>query len=202
MYLPETVQQNCRIFDGDKLTLQKRLELKPTIPSLKEARRIANEWILAHFNFLVKEALSKKEDFVYEGHLPEDELWSTPRKFKRYGYKIHLIFFGLTDTDLCAVRVLERAKLGGHDVPPYEIERNYDGNLWQLNKRFKSIDNLQIVDTSESHKHTVLAVFTKGKLDFALHHGRLPEWFEKKLPALYRIIEKRDLSSIIFKGED
>jgi len=67
-----------------------------------------------------------------------------------------------------------RAKHGGHNVPPYEIERNYYGNLNQLNKRFKEINELQIVDTSASDRHKILAVFRKGEIDFALHHGKLP----------------------------
>ncbi len=86
------------------------------------------------------------------------------------------------------VRVMERAKSGGHYVPLYEIQRNYFGNLYQLNKRFKSIDDLQIVDTSESVKPRVLALFKKGNVESAVHHGKLADWFEKYLPALYKKI--------------
>ena len=129
---------------------------------------------------------------MYEGHLPEDANWKTPKRFKKAGYNIHIIFFGLRDTDLSEVRVMDRAKFGGHNVPPYEIERNFYGNLEQINKRYKSIDELQIVDTSESVKANVLALFKKGDVAYAVHHGRLPEWFEHYLPSLYKKIEERD----------
>ncbi len=78
--------------------------------------------------------------------------------------------------------------MGGHNVPPYEIERNYYGNLVQLNKRYMEIDELQIVDTSESVNPRVLALFKNGEVDHAVHHGKLPEWFEKGLPKLYKKI--------------
>ena len=76
---------------------------------------------------------------------------------------------------------MDRAKFGGHNVPPYEIERNFYGNLEQINKRYKSIDELQIVDTSESIKANVLALFKNGAIEYAVHHGKLPEWFEQHL---------------------
>ena len=78
--------------------------------------------------------------------------------------------------------------MGGHHVPPYEIERNYYGNLAQLNKRYQKIDELQIVDTSESLNPKVLALFKNGEVDHAVNHGKLPEWFEKGLPKLYKKI--------------
>ena len=200
-YLPLVIQNNYEIFDGDKLSLQKQREVfKNETPSLKEAKRIAWEWLFEHFEKLVKKALKENMDFVYEGHLPEDGNWSTPRRFKKAGYKFHLIFFGLTDTKLSEVRVMERAKYGGHNVPPYEIHRNYYGNLYQLNKRFKEIDELQIVDTSESTKPRVLALFKNGEVDSAVHHGKLPEWFEKHLPSLFKKITKHESSSFGKKG--
>ena len=94
-YLPKVVQENCKVFDGDKLTLQKKGELyKTKTPSLKEAGRMALEWLFEHFEESVKKALYENKDFVYEGHLPEDANWKTPRIFKKAGYNFYLIFFG------------------------------------------------------------------------------------------------------------
>jgi predicted ABC-type ATPase len=183
------VQTSCVVFDGDKLNLQKKRELyKIVTPSLKEAGRLALTWLFEYFEECVKKALKEKNDFVYEGHLPEDANWKTPHRFKRAGYRVHVVFFGLRDTDLSEIRVMDRAKMGGHHVPPYEIERNYYGNLAQLNKRYKNIHELQIVDTSESMNPRVLALFKNGEVDHAVHHGKLPEWFEKSLPKLYKKI--------------
>ena len=144
------------------------------------------------FDNLVNKALQIKDDFAYEGHFPDDENWATIKKFKRAGYRIHFIFFGLKDTDLSELRVKGRAIYGGHDVSRPQIDRNYYRNLYQVDKRYKYFDELQIVDTSASNSHKVLALLKNGQIDFALHHGKLPEWFEKYLPKIYKAIIKTE----------
>jgi predicted ABC-type ATPase len=170
----------------------KRKELYPAqTPSIKEAGRIANEWLPEYFELMVSKAIKEKDHFVYEGHLPEEENWITPKRFRSAGYKIHFIFLGLAHPDFSTLRVMERAKFGGHNVPPYEIERNFYGNLKQLNNNFTFIDELQIVDTSEGAKPIVLAMFESGEVVSALPVSKLPEWFESGLPALYqKILDK------------
>lgn len=201
-YLPKIVQNNCPLFDGDKLAMEKRLELyKKVTPSIKEAKRLADEWLYAYFAELVETAIANKEDFAYEGHFADDNPWKTIPRFKRAGYRIHVIFFGLTDTHLSEQRVLERAKQGGHNVPPYEIERNYYGNLAQINKRYKQINELKIIDTSAAI-HQGLALFSNGEVDEAIHHGKLPRWFEKYLPKLFRKIEQRDADELARKSHE
>ncbi len=75
-YLPKIIQGNYEVFGGDKLTMHKQRELfKVETPSLKEAKRLAEEWLYAHFENSVKNALEAKDDFVYEGHLPDDGNW-------------------------------------------------------------------------------------------------------------------------------
>jgi hypothetical protein len=64
-YLPIHISSNCAVFDGDKLFIQKRKELYPALAKThKEARNMANEWLLSHFEKLVvkeiKEYFSKK----------------------------------------------------------------------------------------------------------------------------------------------
>ena len=141
-----------------------------------------------YFEQLVSKAIKENDHFVYEGHLPEEENWITPKRFKSAGYKVNFIFLGLKNVKTSALRVMDRAKLGGHNVPPYEIERNFYGNLKQLNKHFEIIDELQIVDTSDGTKMKVLTLFENGKVISAVSVLTLPEWFENGLPNLYQKI--------------
>ncbi len=54
-YLPKIIQNNYEVFDGDKLAMQKRKELyKAKTPSLREATRMADEWLFEHFEQSVK----------------------------------------------------------------------------------------------------------------------------------------------------
>jgi predicted ABC-type ATPase len=187
-YLPQHLQ-GYTIFDGDKLFMQKRREIYPFLtPSHKEAGRIALEWLHEYFETCVTTAIKNNDHFIYEGHLPEDGNWITPQRFKEAGYNINFILLNLNTIELSAERVFERAVMGGHNVPPYEIERNFFGNLYQLNKRFVMLDSLQIIDTSESVTPLLLATFLKGELNYSIPDNEFPEWFISLLPILYKKI--------------
>lgn len=183
-YLPEHISSNYTVFDGDKLFLEKRRELYPAkTKSHKEARNMATEWLEEHFVSLVDEALNRDDHFVYEGHFSTEGPWQTPRRFKDNGYSIHLIFFGLADTDLSELRVVERSKLGGHYVNPIEIDRNFRGNLILLDQNFQWIDELLVVDTSAT-QHVVLLYVLNGQVIFRIIRDQLPAWFTTFMPTM------------------
>ena len=183
-YLPEHISSTFEVFDGDKLFLEKRKEIFPAkTKSLKEARNMANEWLEQHFASLVNQALNNNNHFVYEGHFSTEGPWQTPRRFKENGYSIHLIFFGLADTDLSELRVVERSKVGGHYVNPIEIDRNFRGNLILLDQNFHWIDELLIVDTSSTQHQVVLHVL-KDNVLFQVSFSQIPVWFKTFMPAM------------------
>lgn len=144
---------------------------------------MANEWVINHFEALVDNALNKKESFVYEGHFSNESTWEIPKRFKQNGYSIHLIFFGLTNTSVSEMRVIERSKTGGHYVSPIEIDLNFYGNLQKLNQHHGLLDNIQIVDTSET-KHKVLFQMINNQVASSVPYFKLPNWFIDNLPAL------------------
>ena len=147
-YLPKEIIDTCEVFDGDLLFVNKRNEYFPSkTKSPKEARRIAWEFVSDKFDSLVENALSKKVDFVYEGHFTNDATRGIPKKFKAADFEINLIFFGLNNIDLSQLRVTDRVSEGGHYVDRATIETNFIGNLEKLNKNFTIIDNLTIIDS-------------------------------------------------------
>lgn len=166
----------------------KRKELLKTIKSPKEARNAANEWVNQFFNSQVKAALSAKDHFAYEGHFRDPATLRIPKRFKRNGYFISLIFMGLTDYDLSELRVLDRARMGGHFVPQYEIRANYIGNLVMLNKNFRLFDELIVVDSSLSLQHTALLHIRNKKIISYTPSTHLPKWFSRFLPSLTNLI--------------
>jgi predicted ABC-type ATPase len=86
-----------------------------------------------------------------------------------------MIYFGLSDTTLSELRVVDRAKEGGHYVDPVTISDNFYGNLEKLNQHFEIFNTLQIVDTSEP-KHKLLAVFKNGEVESSVSLNELPKW--------------------------
>ncbi|MCU0404517.1 MAG: zeta toxin family protein [Chitinophagaceae bacterium] len=190
-YLPQHLQ-NISIFDGDKLFMQKKSEFwRSGIKSYKECKRLAFAYVEETFDLLVEKALIDKTDFVYEGHFTNEATWDIPRRFKANGYSINLIFFGLTDTNLSQLRVIDRAKEGGHYVDPLTLTSNFYGNLEKLNQHYAMFDSVQIVDTSEV-VHKLLAIFQHGLPVNSVEVADLPEWFQKNLPELKKRILKKD----------
>ena len=47
-----------------------------------------------------------------------------------------MVFFGLTDTDLSELRVVNRTNEGGHYVDPVTVAANFYGNLEKLNLHY------------------------------------------------------------------
>lgn len=179
-YIPSHLRGS--IFDGDKLFMQKRSEFwLKGIKSHKECKKLAAEVVETTFDNLVELALKNNSDFAYEGHFTNDATWGIPQKFKESGYKIHLIFFGLTDIALSETRVIGRTKEGGHYVDPLTLSSNFYGNLEKLDKYFSIFDSVTLIDTS-GIEHIGLALIKNGKCVSAVTYNEFPEWFTTNLP--------------------
>jgi predicted ABC-type ATPase len=190
-YLPPHIRHQGPVFDADKLFIEKRNELWRTIKAPKECRNQAMDFVQKEFETLVDNSLANNIHFAYEGHFRDEETWNIPRRFREAGYFIHLIFLGLRDTDLSSLRVFDRTMEGGHNVPPYEVELNFYGNLKKLNQHFSLFHSLQIVDTSEA-EHQVLAIINEGEPVHAVPADILPYWFQSQLPAITQKIRDKE----------
>jgi predicted ABC-type ATPase len=187
-YLPDDIRNNYPVFDGDLLYVRKLAELFPrVIPSPKEARKLAFQYVIDMFERLTADALIHDKTFVYEGHFTNHATWDTPKQFKAAGYLVHLLFFGLTSPDVSQIRVAGRVEKGGHFVDRLTIEDNFEGNLEMLNLNFRFIDHLTIVDTSKIH-HVILATLNCGKIITAVPSTDLPHWFTHYMPDITALI--------------
>jgi predicted ABC-type ATPase len=183
-YLPQHIRISNTVFDGDKLYMQKQKELwQSGIKAHKEAKKLAFEFVEITFNSLVENALKTHSDFVYEGHFTNDATWDIPKNFKANGYNIHLIFFGLENTALSELRVVNRTKDDGHYVDPVTIADNFYGNLEKLNKYYNIFDSVDIIDTSEI-EHILLTTLVDGVVQYAVSKVELPNWFLKYMPEI------------------
>lgn len=132
--------------------------------------------------------MANREDFVYEGHFTNDATWEIPAQFKKQGYTVHLIFLGLASPELSDLRVINRAKEGGHYVPPSTVRDNFYGNLDKLNQHYKIIDDLQLFDSSQA-EHILLFKLMNGRVEYSVNFSELPQWFKKYLPAVAFLLQ-------------
>lgn len=194
-YVPSKLRGS--IFDGDKLFMEKKSEIWASgVRSHKECRNRAFEIVINTFDKLVEDALNNNFDFVYEGHFTNEATWDIPKRFKNAGYKIHLIFFGLTDTALSETRVIGRAQEGGHYVDPLTIHSNFYGNLEKVDKYFSLFDTVRIFDTS-SLEHIELVKLKNGIPDSAILSNELPNWFTENLKEITKCIIASEESNFI-----
>lgn len=187
-YIPEALQED--VFDGDKLLMIKKKEFWDSgIKSSKECTKLAGEIVHSTFENLVEQALVNGVDFAYEGHFTNEATWDIPRKFKNSGYNIHLIFFGLTDTNISELRVITRTKEGGHYVDPPTIAANFYGNLEKLDIHFHMFDTVDIYDTS-GLEHIELVKIENGISTISVEVSDLPDWFTNNLPNITNLIKE------------
>lgn len=96
-----------------------------------------------------------------------------------------MLFMGLATLEISLDRVFKRAMNGGHNVPVYEIEKNYYGNLYKLNQHFNLMDDLIVLDSSEE-----LALHLATKKDdlitFHIPPDEMPLWFRNGLLNLFQ----------------
>ena len=194
-YLPDHIRQRGPVFDGDKLFIEKRKELWRTIKSNKECSKLAYAFVTETFDSLVETALSRNQDFAYEGHFTNEATWDIPRQFRASGYSIHLIFLGLKDTDFSELRVIDRSQAGGHYVDPRTVADNFYGNLEKLNEHYEMFQTVKIIDSSET-EHLVLAVLENGKPMSAEPWETLPPWFQDYLPSITQKVRDGELKPL------
>jgi predicted ABC-type ATPase len=194
VFLSINIQENCIVFDGDKLFMDKQRELwKSGITAIKEANKIAISFVEETFSCLVENAITNKLDFAYEGHFTNNATWDIPKRFKQEGFSIHLILFGLTDTYLSESRVIDRSKFGGHYVDPKTVSQNFYGNLEKLDKYFEMFDSVRIIDSSDL-KFVALCSLRFGNLETSIEIDLLPKWFTENLPNISKIISTKNNS--------
>ena len=159
-----------------------------------EKTRLITE-VVETFEKLVENSINNKVDFVYEGHFTNEATWDVPKKFKAVGYKIQLIFFGLTDVSLSESRVIARAYEGGHYVDPLTVQSNFYGNLEKVDKYYSLFDSVRIFDTS-GVALIELAELKKGVPYSAISSTELPNWFTKNLKEITKNVVDAEQNDI------
>lgn len=91
------------------------------------------------------------ENFAFETTLASRSFAPWLRGLQRAGYRVHLVFLWLRSADLAVIRVAERVRLGGHDVPEKIVRRRYDKGLRNFFGLYMPLaDGWQFFDTSDT----------------------------------------------------
>jgi predicted ABC-type ATPase len=182
--LPEEFS-DLEVFDGDKYFVNSLSNIFPAkIKSPKYARDMAFQETVTEFERLVEQSIISSSSFAYEGHFSSESPWQTIIRFREAGYHVTMIFLMVNELSLSLRRVSERVKTGGHYVTPQEIEKNFYGNLIQLNKQFRLIDELIIADNSTFGTPSQILRISEGNITESIEKSKMPSWVKQHLPNL------------------
>lgn len=108
-----------QIIDVDKITAEGRLS--PVAGGKIALRK-------------VRECLEKGLSFTQETTLSGHQAEATAAEAKRRGYFIRLYYVGLTTLEESLMRIENRVRHGGHDIPREDVSRRFSGR-WQAVSR-------------------------------------------------------------------
>lgn len=99
----------------------------------------------------IKELLNREESFAIETTLATRSYINLVHQAQNKGYKVTLVFFWLHTPELALLRIAERVKNGGHDIPSPTARRRYIAGIDNLFKLYApEVDCWMIYDNSDN----------------------------------------------------
>jgi predicted ABC-type ATPase len=97
----------------------------------------------------LKQLASERVSFAFETTLASRTFAPWLEQLRVAGYRTHVVFLWLPNADVAVARVVERVKMGGHDVPETTIRRRYSAGLRNFFHLYQPLaDSWQIIDNS------------------------------------------------------
>ena len=110
----------------------------------------------------ISELAESNHDFAFETTLSTRSFLPRLKKMREKGYKFKLIFLWIGSAELAVLRVQERVKQGGHNIPTETIKRRYEKGLRNFFKLYLAIaDSWYFYDNSGNEE---LRLIAKGNL--------------------------------------
>ena len=162
---------NTQAFDGDKLALNLRKEHPDWIDRWVDGTVIST---------LMNEkeiAISQKKSYAFETNFSSDLPITLIQDFKKAGYKISLIYFGLSSKEDSLSRVMQRQNMGGHNVPQEVIEYNFTEGIKRVRSSLSLFENLLFIDGTSDFGDIVAIHIAKSSKHQITDHPA--PWFDK-----------------------
>lgn len=143
-----------------------------------------------------RHAVTQRDRFLSEGRSFGIETTLTGRSelhlmrtARTRGYKVTLVYIGLSEAEQSHSRVAMRVRRGGHDVPEDDVFRRFGRSLANLTTAIDSSDRVRILDNSGKTTRLLLSI-DRGHARFVARS--LPEWLTAAVPKKMRQ-PRRDL---------
>ena len=128
------------------------------------------------------ERLRLGETFAFETTLSGGTELKAMLNAKAAGYKVNLVYVGVSNPAIAMARVSERVRRGGHDVDDRAIARRYAASLAQLPEAMALADRTFVFDNG-GRRHRLLLVRDDERVRLV---SALPTWANAAIPAELR----------------
>ncbi|MDR1943954.1 MAG: zeta toxin family protein [Synergistaceae bacterium] len=118
------------------------------------------------------EALNNRESFAFETVFSHPSKADLMKQAKKAGYKVDLYFICTQDPDVNVLRVKERYKTGGHDVPEDKIRNRYVRSMNILKQSLTFADKAAIFNNSWEKPELIAQKTADGKIRVYPLHDR------------------------------
>ncbi len=107
--------------------------LSPYLPESQNVR--ASQLMLERMQDLV----GKRKTFAFETTLAARSYRQRVLEWKELGYRVHLFFLWLPNPDMAVLRVANRVKQGGHNIPEHTIRQRYTRGIHNFQSLYRPI---------------------------------------------------------------
>ena len=124
---------------------------------------------------LIEECLEKEICFTQETTLSGHRILNTVKRAIEKGYYIRLYYVGLNTVEESLVRIENRVKKGGHNIPDADVKRRFNKRFEDLTTILQYCDEATFYD--DENGFVAVAEYKNGEI---LQMGNLkPKWLEE-----------------------
>lgn len=129
---------------------------------------------------LIDDCLEKEVCFTQETTLSGHRILATVKKAMEKGYYIRLYYVGLNSVEESLLRIENRVRKGGHDIPVSDVKRRFHKRFEDLMSILQYCDEATFYDNENGF--VAVAEYRNGEI---LPIGnRKPEWLEQLMKAV------------------
>ena len=123
----------------------------------------------------INECIEKGVSFTQETTLSGRRTEATAREVVEKGYRVRLYYIGLDSAAESVLRIANRVKRGGHDIPTADVERRFAGRWEAVAKLLPYCDEAEFYDNDNGF--VLVAEYRNGELRTV--GGLVPGWLKE-----------------------
>ena len=152
-FLPEYVK--CPNFVNADLTAQGLAPFSPSSVAIKAGKLVLQQ---------INDFSEHNVDFGFETTLSGKTYVNVLKRLKEKGYKLHLFFLWIPDSDLALARIKERVIDGGHNVPAKDVRRRYKRSIHNFLNLYKPLFNSWMLFNNSGITPALIAKTNNGNI--------------------------------------